>query len=114
MPFDSGDPRLERHGTATPSSPRPSAAPCCRTSVTRRCPSNTEQHRAAAQRLASHTDREREVATATGAGASVAEIAASLFKSEAAVKAHVTRLLSKLDLGNRVQIATLVHDASHA
>ena len=72
----------------------------------------SERHRVAAQRLAALTDREREVATAVGAGASNAEIAASLFMSEATVKAHVSRLLSKLDLSNRVQIAILVHDAA--
>ena len=31
--------------------------------------------------------------------------------SVATVKAHVSRLLSKLDLNNRVQVALLVHDA---
>jgi DNA-binding NarL/FixJ family response regulator len=72
----------------------------------------SERHRVAAQRLAALTDREREVATAVGAGASNAEIATSLFMSEATVKAHVSRLLSKLDLSNRVQIAILVHDAA--
>ncbi len=74
----------------------------------------SERHRLAAQQLAALTDREREVATAVGAGASNAEIAASLFMSEATVKAHVSRLLSKLDLSNRVQIAILVHDAAQA
>ena len=74
----------------------------------------SERHRVAAQRLAALTDRERDVATAVGAGASNAEIAASLFMSEATVKAHVSRLLSKLDLSNRVQIAILVHDAAQA
>ena len=73
----------------------------------------SERHRAAAQRLAALTDREKEVATAVGAGASNAEIAASLFMSEATVKAHVSRLLSKLDINNRVQIAILVHDAAN-
>ena len=34
--------------------------------------------------------------------------------SEATVKAHVSRLLSKLDVSNRVQIAILVHDAASA
>jgi DNA-binding NarL/FixJ family response regulator len=53
-----------------------------------------------------------DVATAIGAGASNVEIAASLFLSEATVKAHVSRLLSKLDVSNRVQIAILVHDAA--
>ncbi len=69
------------------------------------------RRRSAARRLTSLTDRELEVATAVGSGASNAEIAASLFMSEATVKAHVSRLLSKLDLTNRVQIAILVHDA---
>ena len=31
--------------------------------------------------------------------------------SEATVKAHVSRLLTKLDAGNRVQVAILAHDA---
>ena len=38
-------------------------------------------------------------------------IAAELYMSVATVKAHVSRLLMKLDLDNRVQIALLVHDA---
>jgi DNA-binding NarL/FixJ family response regulator len=72
----------------------------------------SERRRAAALRLAALTDREREVATAVGTGASNADIAASLFMSEATVKAHVSRLLNKLDVGNRVQVAILVHDAT--
>jgi DNA-binding NarL/FixJ family response regulator len=74
----------------------------------------SERQRAAAQRLAAVTEREREVAAAVGAGASNAEIAASLYMSEATVKAHVSRLLSKLQVGNRVQIAILVHDAAQS
>ncbi|MDQ2679012.1 MAG: response regulator transcription factor [Actinomycetota bacterium] len=70
-----------------------------------------DRRRAATERLTALTDREREVATAVGAGASNAEVAASLFMSEATVKAHVSRLLTKLGLTNRVQIAILVHDA---
>ncbi len=71
----------------------------------------TDRRRVASERLASLTDREREVAMEVGSGASNAEIAASLFMSEATVKAHVSRLLTKLDATNRVQIAILVHDA---
>jgi DNA-binding NarL/FixJ family response regulator len=71
----------------------------------------TQRRRLAAQRLASLTEREREVAVAVGSGASNAEIAASLFMSEATVKAHVSRLLTKLAVTNRVHIAILVHDA---
>ncbi|MBI4883075.1 MAG: response regulator transcription factor [Actinobacteria bacterium] len=71
----------------------------------------TDRRRFAAQQLASLTDREREVATAVAVGASNAEVAASLFMSEATVKAHVSRLLTKLAVANRVHIAILVHDA---
>ena len=75
---------------------------------------SSERRRTAAQRLAALTDREREVAAAIGAGASNAEVAASLFMSEATVKAHVSRLFSKLDVSNRVQIAIVVHDAEQS
>jgi DNA-binding NarL/FixJ family response regulator len=57
------------------------------------------------------TDREREVAVAIGQGKSNAEIAGELYMSVATVKAHVSRLLQKLELDNRVQIALLAHDA---
>jgi DNA-binding NarL/FixJ family response regulator len=60
------------------------------------------------------TDREREVAIAIGQGKSNADIAAELFMSVATVKAHVSRLLVKLEVGNRVQIALLAHDAGVA
>jgi DNA-binding NarL/FixJ family response regulator len=52
-----------------------------------------------------------EVALAVGRGCSNADIAAELHMSVATVKAHVSRLLAKLDLDNRVQIALLVQDA---
>ena len=60
------------------------------------------------------TDREREVAIAIGQGKSNADIAAELYMSVATVKAHVSRLLTKLEAGNRVQIALLAHDAGVA
>ncbi|MFI1935502.1 response regulator [Streptomyces sp. NPDC020330] len=56
-------------------------------------------------------EREKEVAVAVGRGGSNAEIAGSLYLSVATVKAHVSRILAKLELNNRVQIALLVHDA---
>ncbi|GAA4471416.1 response regulator transcription factor [Phytohabitans houttuyneae] len=62
-------------------------------------------------RLARLTDREREVAVAVGRGLSNAEISAALGMSVPTVKGHVSRLLSKLDLNNRVQVALLIHDA---
>jgi DNA-binding NarL/FixJ family response regulator len=68
----------------------------------------------AAELLDRLTDREREVAVAIGQGKSNAEIAGELYMSVATVKAHVSRLLQKLELDNRVQIALLAHDAGLA
>ena len=73
-----------------------------------------ERRRDAAQRLLTLTDREREVATAVESGASNAEVATALYMSEATVKAHVSRLFTKLGVANRVQIAILVHDANQS
>ncbi len=56
-------------------------------------------------------DREREVALAVGEGKSNAEIGGALYMSVATVKTHVSRILTKVDLNNRVQIALLTHDA---
>ena len=66
---------------------------------------------AAREALAGLTDREREVALAVSRGLANAEIAQELFLSTATVKAHVSRLLHRLGLENRVQVALLVHDA---
>jgi DNA-binding NarL/FixJ family response regulator len=65
----------------------------------------------ALERLALLNDREREVAVAVGQGRSNAEIGAVLFLSVPTVKTHVSSILTKLDLNNRVQIALLAHDA---
>jgi DNA-binding NarL/FixJ family response regulator len=66
----------------------------------------------ARERLATLTAREHEVALAVGAGRANAEIAAELHMSVATVKAHVSRLLAKLEAENRIQIALLVQDAT--
>ena len=66
---------------------------------------------AARRRFDSLTEREREIALALARGCSNAEIAQQTFMSVATVKTYVSRLLTKLDLNNRVQIAILVHDA---
>ncbi|MGV2919657.1 response regulator transcription factor [Streptomyces alfalfae] len=70
-----------------------------------------DRRRRALARLDALGEREREVAVAVGRGGSNADIAAELFLSVATVKAHVSRILTKLDLNNRVQIALLAHDA---
>ena len=71
-----------------------------------------ERRDTARERLATLSAREHEVALAVGQGRANAEIAAELHMSVATVKAHVSRLLSKLDADNRVQIALLVQDAT--
>ncbi|GAA0466602.1 DNA-binding response regulator [Paractinoplanes deccanensis] len=57
------------------------------------------------------TDREREVAICLGDGHSNAQIGATLRMSLPTVKGHVSRVMAKLELNNRVQVAILVHDA---
>ena len=65
----------------------------------------------ARERLATLSPRERDVALAVGQGHGNAEIAATLHLSVATVKGHVSRLLDKLEVDNRVQIALLVQAA---
>jgi DNA-binding NarL/FixJ family response regulator len=62
-------------------------------------------------RLAELTGREAEVARAIGEGRTNAEIATQLYLSVPTVKAHVSAILTKLGVSNRVQIALVVHDA---
>jgi DNA-binding NarL/FixJ family response regulator len=62
-------------------------------------------------RVAALNDREREVAVAVGRGLANAAVAAELYMSVATVKTHVSRILAKLGLDNRVQIALLAYDA---
>jgi DNA-binding NarL/FixJ family response regulator len=65
----------------------------------------------ATQRLTVLTSKEREVLTAVAKGLSNTDIAASLHMSEATAKTHVSRILTKLCLTNRVQAAILAHQA---
>ncbi|MFJ7065023.1 response regulator [Streptomyces sp. NPDC101115] len=65
----------------------------------------------ARDRLASLTGREREVVGLVGAGLSNQEIAARLHVVEATVKAHVSAVLGRTGLRNRVRLAVLAYEA---
>jgi DNA-binding NarL/FixJ family response regulator len=56
------------------------------------------------------TDREREVLTLIGSGLSNAEIAAQLCISVATAKTYVTRLLTKLNARDRVQLVIIAYE----
>jgi DNA-binding NarL/FixJ family response regulator len=74
-------------------------------------PDATARRDRAGDLLARLTPRERDVAMAIAQGKANAEIGTELFMSVGTVKAHVTQVLMKLELNNRVQIALLAHDA---
>jgi DNA-binding NarL/FixJ family response regulator len=65
----------------------------------------------ARQLLGRLSDGERAVAALVGQGRTNSEIGQELLMSTATVKAYMSRILTKLDLNNRVQVALLVHDA---
>lgn len=65
----------------------------------------------ARSRLEALTEKEREVLIALSGGLSNTGIAEALHVSEATAKTHISRILSKLSLSNRVQAAILAHHA---
>jgi len=68
----------------------------------------------AARRLSVLSERERAVLVAIAQGMSNAEAGRDLGMREATVKAHVSRILAKMGMSNRVQAAILAHDAGWA
>ncbi|MGW0283903.1 response regulator [Streptomyces sp. NPDC003236] len=70
------------------------------------------QAAAARARLEQLTPRENDVLTLLAQGDTNADIAAALGMRESTVKAHVSRILTALDVSNRVQAALLARDAN--
>ena len=59
------------------------------------------------------SDREQEVFRLIARGLSNAEIGKELFISETTVKTHITHILQKLDLRDRVQAIVLAYETGH-
>ena len=83
-------------------------------SITRRLIERFVRRDAAAgvapRELSSLTAREREVLTLMARGLNNSELVGQLHLSEATVKTHVARILSKLDLRDRVQAVVLAYE----
>lgn len=84
-------------------------------SITRRLIDQFAQRRVvnttAARRLERLTDREREIMAAVARGESNPEIAAQLFIGPATVKSHVSSILTKLGLRDRIQIVIFAYES---
>ncbi|MGW7002968.1 response regulator [Streptomyces sp. NPDC054933] len=75
------------------------------------CPAAEPANAPGPAKLAAITDREREILTLVGLGRSNAEIAAELFITVATAKTYISRLLTKLDARDRVQLVIIAYES---
>jgi DNA-binding NarL/FixJ family response regulator len=80
-------------------------------SLTRRLLERFARVPAADPRAARLTERERSVLVQVAHGHANGDIARELFLSEATIKTYVSRLLAKLDLRDRVQLAVFAYES---
>lgn len=66
---------------------------------------------AARRKIDALTETERNVLRLVGEGLSNTEVGEQLFMATGTVKAHISRILPKLEVANRVQAAIVAHDA---
>jgi DNA-binding NarL/FixJ family response regulator len=84
------------------------AASCSRTARPKNCPpEDLVRDSAALERL---TDREREVLRLLAHGKSNTELAQELYVGEGTIKTHVSSILAKLRLRDRVQAVVFAYD----
>ncbi|MGW6055409.1 response regulator [Streptomyces sp. NPDC055189] len=79
--------------------------------VTREPTPQPVTHAEARRQLSLLGTREHEVALAVSQGKTNAQIATELYMSVPTVKSHISHILARLELNNRVQIALLVYRA---
>jgi len=70
----------------------------------------TPPHEPDRERLASLTEREREVLALVGRKASNLDVGAALYLSPATVKTHVNRAMMKLDARDRAQLVVIAYE----
>ncbi|UXX94513.1 LuxR C-terminal-related transcriptional regulator [Streptomyces sp. AD2-2] len=99
--------------TASPPSPRSPGTrlPPSREAVDFRRGSDRHQNHAHPRRIADPTQAERDILRLLGTGLSNAEIAAQLHLSTRTVKPHISRILTRTNRTNRVQVAALAKKA---